>query len=49
MQEDIPNERQILSSLYPGLPMHIDEIDMLGRHGIDLNHDWGEVHVNSQE
>lgn len=49
MQEDIPDEWKILSSLYSGLPMHIDEIDMLGRCGIYLNHDWGEAHVNPQE
>ncbi|XP_057838404.2 uncharacterized protein LOC131048470 [Cryptomeria japonica] len=37
--EDIRNEWKVLSASYPGLPLHLDELDMLGQHDIDLKND----------
>ncbi|XP_057840719.2 uncharacterized protein LOC131050534 [Cryptomeria japonica] len=49
MPKSILNEWQVLSASYPGLPIHLDELDILGQRDIDLNHDWGEHHSSPQE
>ncbi|XP_059064231.1 uncharacterized protein LOC131856450 [Cryptomeria japonica] len=49
LPENLRNEWQVLSASYPGLPLHLDELDMLGQHDIDLKNDWGVHHFSPQE
>ncbi|XP_057822399.1 uncharacterized protein LOC131034819 [Cryptomeria japonica] len=48
IQQDFLTEWQALSALYPGIPIQLDELDMLGQREIDLSHDWGKHHIPTQ-
>ncbi|XP_057866341.2 uncharacterized protein LOC131073844 [Cryptomeria japonica] len=49
IQQDFLTEWQALSALYPGIPIQLDELDMLGQREIDLSHDWGKHHIPTQQ
>ncbi|XP_059074789.1 uncharacterized protein LOC131874875 [Cryptomeria japonica] len=49
LPENIRNEWQVLLASYPGVPIHLDELDILGQHDIDLKNDWGVHHFSPQE
>ncbi|XP_059066108.1 uncharacterized protein LOC131857481 [Cryptomeria japonica] len=49
IQQDFLTEWKALSALYPGIPIQLDELDMLGQPEIDLSHDWGKHHIPTQQ
>ncbi|XP_059064840.1 uncharacterized protein LOC131856900 [Cryptomeria japonica] len=49
LPENIHNEWQVLSVSYLGLPLHLDELDMLGQRDIDLKNDWGVHHFSPKK
>ncbi|XP_057849653.2 uncharacterized protein LOC131060435 [Cryptomeria japonica] len=49
IQQDFLTEWKALSALYLGLPIQLDELDMLGQREIELSHDWGKHHIPTQQ
>ena len=45
--DSIPNEWQVLAGLYPGLPIHLNDLDMLGSREFDLNNTWEDQELNT--
>ena len=45
--DSIPNEWQVLAGLYPGLPIHLNDLDMLGSRDFDLNNTWEDQELST--
>ena len=39
------SEWELLSQLHPGNNLQLDDLDMLGHHDFDTNHNWGHTHI----
>lgn len=49
LQHNIQSEWQALSSIHPRNPLQINELDMLGKRDMDINHSWGTTQFNTQQ